>query len=78
MSRPGTDLGVHAGGELLRYVDQVARTTYSPAAAYTVGGSLIVLTKDEFTSVEFSDLPPAWAEAMFGDVKVTFVEGQSS
>ncbi len=74
LALPETDLGMHAGGDLLRYTDKIARTTPSQAAAYTVGETLIVLPKDDFTSVEFSQIAPAWAQADFGVVRVTFVE----
>jgi hypothetical protein len=74
MSRPGSDLGMHAGGALERHVEEMVLIAPSQAAAYTVAESLIVLPKGDFTAVEFSDTPPAWAEARFGDVKVTFVD----
>jgi hypothetical protein len=75
LSRPGTDTGMHAGGTLQRYTEAMALRAPSQAAAYTVGEALIVLPKDDFTGAEFSDTPPAWAEARFGGVKLSVVEG---
>jgi hypothetical protein len=75
MSRPGTDLGMHAGGTLQRHLDEIVLIAPSQAAAYTVGEALIVLPKGEFTQAECSDTPPAWAEANFNGFKLTFVEG---
>ena len=75
LSRPDSDLGMHAGGTLQRYTDKIMLRDPSQAAAYTVGETLIVLAKGEFTAAEFGDTPPAWAQATFGPATVTFVEG---
>ena len=74
LARPGTDLGMHAGGPLLRYTGEMVLQAPGQAAAYTVGETLVVLPKGDFTAVEFSETPPAWAQADFGDFRVTFVE----
>ena len=59
----------------MRHTGEMVLRAPSQAAAYTVGEALIVLPKGDFTAVECSDAPPAWAQADFGDVRVTFVEG---
>ena len=66
MSRPGSDLGMHAGGPLQRHLERIVLDAPSQAAAYTVGEALVVLPKGDFTAVEFSDTPPAWAQAERG------------